>query len=1079
MSRNLVVDNFPLSPMQQGMLFHHLMEPHSGVDIQQLVVQLPERIDTTRLERAWQWLVQRHDILRARFVWEGLEQPEQEILAQVSVPFVVEDARHLSDYDQHERLASFLKSDRLRGFELDSAPMLRLTLFQWGEASFCFVWTFHHALLDGRCYPMLLREVFEAYAELAHGEINARATPVPYRRYIDWLQQESPTEARSYWKELLNGFAAPTPLVIDRHVPAQGSLYQQGEAWEILDSALTVRLRVFAKEYGLTLNALVMGAWAILLHRYSGEEDIVFGATRACRKSTVAGADEMIGLFINTLPVRIKLSSDDAALAVFKAARQQWLQMRPYEHTPLVQVKAASQVPPTQPLFETLLVFENYRLDSAMRSLGGAWTTRQVELHRLTDFPIRLLAYDGQELSFKIEFDRRRLDDDAIPLLLGHLRRLLEGIVANPAETLGRLPLLTEAERQELTIDWNKTSLDVPKGRTLHEWIEAQVEKTPDAHAVTFEGDSLTYRELDRRANQVAHHLKKLGIGPDVAVAVFLERSVEMVVGLLGILKAGGAYLPLDPGYPKDRLAFMLDDADAPVLLTQSTLMPHLPEHRSKVVCFDTDKASLDREPDTNPPQTCTPENLAYVIYTSGSTGKPKGVPNEHAGVVNRLLWMQGAYRLDGTDRVLQKTPYSFDVSVWEFFWPLMTGACLVVARPEGHQHPDYLVNVIREQKITTMHFVPSMLRIFLESEGVEGCRSLRRVFCSGEALPFDLQERFFQRLGAELHNLYGPTEAAVDVTYWQCTPNGGLSIVPIGRPIWNTQIYILDKYLQPVPVGIAGELHIGGVGLARGYLKRPEMTAEKFISDPFSGNAGARLYKTGDLARFLHDGNIEYLGRIDHQVKIRGFRIELGEIETVLSQHPAVREAVVIAQQEVPGEKRLVAYLITRQPTPEVRALREHLKKKLPEYMVPAAFVFLEKLPLTASGKVDRKALPAPEKQQPELDRRFVPPQTEMERKIANVWQKVLGLEHVSIEEHFFDMGGHSLLLVRVHARLREMLRTEFPIVTLFEHPTIRSLACHLSQFDGPAAKTNGQWRDRALQQKQALAQLRAKAKK
>ncbi len=328
MSRNLVVDNFPLSPMQQGMLFHHLMEPHSGVDIQQLVVQLPERIDTTRLERAWQWLVQRHDILRARFVWEGLEQPEQEILAQVSVPFVVEDARHLSDYDQHERLASFLKSDRFRGFELDSAPMLRLTLFQW---------------------------VFEAYAELAHSEINARATPVPYRRYIDWLQQESPTEARSYWKELLNGFAAPTPLVIDRHVPAQGSLYQQGEAWEILDSALTVRLRVFAKEYGLTLNALVMGAWAILLHRYSGEEDIVFGATRACRKSTVAGADEMIGLFINTLPVRIKLSSDDAALAVFKAARQQWLQMRPYEHTPLVQVKAASQVPPTQPLFETLL----------------------------------------------------------------------------------------------------------------------------------------------------------------------------------------------------------------------------------------------------------------------------------------------------------------------------------------------------------------------------------------------------------------------------------------------------------------------------------------------------------------------------------------------------------------------------------------------------------------------------------------------------------------------------------------------------------------------------------------------------
>src|SRR5881296_3939343 len=577
MNSTLVVDRYPLSPMQQGMLFHHLMEQHSGVDIQQLVVHLPERVDAGRLEAAWQWLVRRHDILRARFVWEGIEQPQQEIAAEVSVPFVVEDARHLSENDQRERLASFLKTDRLRGFELDHAPMLRLTLFQWGEASFTLLWTFHHALLDG-CFSRLLREVFEAYAELAQGDITVRPAPPPYRRYIDWLQQQNPADGRSYWKELLTGFVAPTPLVIDRHAPVEGGPYQQGEAWEILDSALTARLRALAKEYELTLNALVMGAWAILLHRHSGEQDIVFGATRRCRKSTVAGADEMIGLFINTLPVRLKLSSEDAALSVFKGARQQWLDMRPYEHTPLVQVKGVSQVPPTQPLFETLLVFENYRLDTAMRSLGGAWTTRQVELHRLTDFPIRLLAYDGQELSFKIEFDRRRLDDTAISRLLGHLRQLLEGIVTNPTETVGRLPILTEAERKELTIDWNKTSVDVPKRRTIHEWIEAQVESTPDAHAVTFEGKDLTYRELSRRANQVAHHLQGLGIGPDVPVGVFLERSLEMVVGLLGILKAGGAYLPLDPDYPKDRLAFMLENNGSSWLITQTALAGHLPD---------------------------------------------------------------------------------------------------------------------------------------------------------------------------------------------------------------------------------------------------------------------------------------------------------------------------------------------------------------------------------------------------------------------------------------------------------------------------------------------------------------------
>src|SRR6266571_357082 len=802
MSRNLVVDNFPLSPMQQGMLFHHLMEPHSGVDIQQLVVQLPERIDTTRLERAWQWLVQRHDILRARFVWEGLEQPEQEILAQVSVPFVVEDARHLSDYDQHERLASFLKSDRLRGFELDSAPMLRLTLFQWGEASFCFVWTFHHALLDGRCYPMLLREVFEAYAELAHSEINARATPVPYRRYIDWLQQESPTEARSYWKELLNGFAAPTPLVSDRHVPAQGSLYQQGEAWEILDSALTVRLRVFAKEYGLTLNALVMGVWAILLHRYSGEEDIVFGATRACRKSTVAGADEMIGLFINTLPVRIKLSPDDAALSVFKAARQQWLDMRPYEHTPLVQVKAVSQVPPTQPLFETLLVFENYRLDTAMRSLGGAWTKRRVELHRLTDFPIRLLAYDGQELSFKIEFDRRRLDEAAITRLLGHLRRLLEGIVTNPMESVGGLPMLTEAECNELTIDWNTTTADVPNRRTVHGWIEAQVERTPDAVAVTFEGEDLTYRELNRRANQVAHHLKGLGIGPDALVGVFLERSLELVVGLLGILKAGGAYLPLDTVYPKDRIAFMLEDADAAVLLTQSTLVPHLPEHRTKVVCLDTDKASLDREPEMNPPQSSTPENLAYVIYTSGSTGRPKGVMVMHQNVVRLFTETERWFRFGPSDVWTLFHSYAFDFSVWEIFGALLYGGRLVIVPYWMSRSPKEFRELLCEQRVTVLNQTPSAFRelIRADTRSEVTAQSLRLIIFGGEALDFGSLRDWFQRHGdqrPQLVNMYGITETTVHVTYRPLRSQDARSSASVlGRPIPDLRLYILDKAL-------------------------------------------------------------------------------------------------------------------------------------------------------------------------------------------------------------------------------------------------------------------------------------------
>src|SRR5438093_5632615 len=801
MIKHLIVDSFPLSPMQQGMLFHQLMEPHSGVDIQQLVVHLPEEVDASRLEAAWQWLVRRHDILRARFVWEGIEQPQQEIAAEVSVPFAVEDARHLSEHDQRERLASFLKTDRLLGFDLDRAPMLRLTLFQWGEASFTLVWTFHHALLDGRCYPMLLREVFEAYAELAQGEIIARTTPLPYRRYIDWLEQQSPAGARSYWKELLTGFVAPTPLVIDRHVPAEGGLYQQGEAWEILDSSLTTRLRALAKEYELTLNALVMGAWAILLHRYSGEQNIVFGATRACRKSTVAGADEMIGLFINTLPVRIKLSPDDAALSVLKEALQQWTHMRRYEHTPLVQVKGVSQVPPTQPLFETLLVFEKYRLDTAMRSLGGAWTKRRVELHRLTDFPIRLLAYDGQELSFKIEFDRRRLDEAAITRLLGHLRRLLEGIVTNPMESVGGLSMLTEAECKELTIDWNTTSADVPNRRTVHGWIEAQVESTPDAVAVAFEGEDLTYRELNRRANQVAHHLKGLGIGPDALVGVFLERSLELVVGLLGILKAGGAYLPLDTVYPKDRIAFMLEDADAAVLLTQSTLVPHLPEHRSKVVCLDTDKASLDREPEMNLPQSSTPENLAYVIYTSGSTGRPKGVMVMHQNVVRLFTETERWFRFGPSDVWTVFHSYAFDFSVWEIFGALLYGGRLVIVPHWMSRSPKEFRELLCEQRVTVLNQTPSAFRELIRADARSDvtAQSLRLIIFGGEALDFGSLRDWFQRYGdqrPQLVNMYGITETTVHVMYRplrleEVVVGGSL----IGGAIQALPLYVVDPH--------------------------------------------------------------------------------------------------------------------------------------------------------------------------------------------------------------------------------------------------------------------------------------------
>jgi amino acid adenylation domain-containing protein len=585
--------------------------------------------------------------------------------------------------------------------------------------------------------------------------------------------------------------------------------------------------------------------------------------------------------------------------------------------------------------------------------------------------------------------------------------------------------------------------------RCLHELIEEQVERTPEAVAVVFDGNQLTYRQLNERANQVAHHLQKLGVRPDTLVGICVDRSLEIVVGLLGILKAGGAYVPLDPEYPKDRLAFMLEDAAVQVLLTQQHLTASLPTHQTRIVRLDADWARIAEKGLGNVTSPVTAEHLAYMIYTSGSTGRPKGATIPHRAIVNRLLWMQDAYRLTPSDRVLQKTPFSFDVSVWEFFWPLLTGAKLVVALPGGHKDGAYLANLIREEKVTTIHFVPSMLSAFLEQGGLEtSCASLKRVICSGEALPFELQQRFFSLLPAELHNLYGPTETTVDVTYWACERDSRLRTVPIGRPIANTQIYILDRHLQPTPIGVPGELHIGGIGLARGYHNRPELTAEKFIPDPFRSEPGARLYKTGDLARYLANGAIEYMGRMDHQVKIRGFRIELGEIEFVLAELPGVREAVVLAREDAPGDKRLVAYLTFKDgQSPNPSELRGLLQAKLPEYMVPSAFVTLEGFPLTPNGKVDRKALPAPEEKNIEIEQSYVAPTTYSEQVLCRIWRKWLKLERVGTQDNFFDLGGYSLLAVRVIGEINKILKAHLNVPTFFENPTIERLARILEQ--------------------------------
>ncbi|MCC6177442.1 MAG: amino acid adenylation domain-containing protein, partial [Chloroflexi bacterium] len=646
------------------------------------------------------------------------------------------------------------------------------------------------------------------------------------------------------------------------------------------------------------------------------------------------------------------------------------------------------------------------------------------------------------ELQGRIEYDSVLFDRDRVERMVGHLTVLLEGIAANPERRLSELPLLTTAERQQVLVEWNRTERSYPSDRTIPLLFEQQAARTPEAIAVVSEDRHLTYRELDERANQLAHHLHGLGVGPETLVGICCERSLELIVGLLGILKAGGAYVPMDPMHPLDRLAFMLDDSGVRVLLTQEALTPRLPATGAQVVRLDGDWPRIAGGSNGPVPSGLEPDHLAYMIYTSGSTGQPKGALNAHRAILNRLLWMHETFGLGPHDRMLQKTPVTFDVSVWELFCPLTAGARLVMARPEGHKDPTYLRTVIREQEITLVHFVPSMLQAFLHEPGLEDCTSLRRVVCSGEALTADLRDLCFERLPwVELHNLYGPTEAAVEVTAWVCQPDDHDPAVPIGRPIANTQAYILDSHRQPVPIGVPGELCIGGVQVGRGYLDRPELTAERFVPDPFSPEAEARLYRTGDLVRYRADGNIEYLGRLDQQVKIRGFRIEPGEIEAALTRHPAVREAAVVARDDQPSGKRLVAYVVSEGSGASAAELRGYVGLRLPDYMIPAAFVYLDALPLLSNGKLDRRALPTPEVPRPDLGDDYVAPRTPTEEKLAEIWTRVLGIEGVGIHDSFFDLGGDSILSMQVVARARQA-GLEIHPTHLFRHDTIAELA-------------------------------------
>ncbi|HZI03090.1 MAG TPA: amino acid adenylation domain-containing protein, partial [Archangium sp.] len=1049
----------PLSFSQQRLWFLDQWEPGSSLYNIPAALRLQGALDVTALRHAFDELLRRHESLRTTFDTTP-DGPLQAIHppAPMSLPLV--DLGHLPEAEREAEARRLATEEALRPFQLGQGPVMRVSLLRLGEQEHVLVVVMHHIVSDDASISVLLREVVALYGAFSRGEPSPLPPlPLQYADYAawqrSWLQGEELESRVGWWRHHLEGMPHALELPTDRPRPAHQS-YRGAVRVHRLPRALSESLRSFHRREGVTPFMTLLAATQVLLHRYSGQEDFALGTPVAGREQH--GLEGLIGFFINTLVLRARPRASLTFRELLAQVKASTLESFAHQEVPfekLVEVLQPQRDLSRSPLFQVMVIYQQ-GLELA-RAMPGV-TLRPLEVEsRTSRFDLSLSFTDGaEELSVSFEYNTDLYDEATVTRLAGHLQVLLEGLVARPEQRLAELPLLPSAERQRLLVEWNDTAAPLPSDARLHGLVEAQVDRTPDAPAVSYEGTHLTYRQLEERANQLAWHLRSLGVGPEVPVAVCMERSLEMVVSLLAILKAGGAYVPMDPSYPADRLAFMMEDAAAPVLLTQEKLRPSLSAASSHVVCLDTGWEDIARQPKTRPQVTVAPEGAAYIIYTSGSTGRPKGALNTHVAICNRLLWMQAAYGLTSQDTVLQKTPFGFDVSVWEFFWPLLTGARLVMAVPGGHQDGAYLVRTIASERITTLHFVPSMLQAFLEQPGLESCTHLQRVVCSGEALPAELAQRCLERLPARLYNLYGPTEAAVDVTHWTCERGDARRGVPIGRPITNLRLHILDAHLRPVPMGVPGELYIGGIGLARGYYRRPDLTAERFVADPVSTEPGARLYKTGDLARYLPGGEIEYLGRTDFQVKLRGFRIELGEIEASLGQHPAVREVVVMAREDMPGDKRLVAYLSARTGhTLDTDALRAHLAKELPEYMVPSAFVVLETLPLTPNGKADRKALPAPAALA-SGGRAYAPPRTRTEELLCGLFARLLNVERVGIHDDFFQLGGHSLLATRLVARVQESLGVELSLRELFEAPTVARLAGRLESLQSgttPAA--------------------------
>ena len=1028
-------EDLPLSFAQQRMWFLYQMDQQNSAYNEALTIRLTGRLNIDILEQTINAIIQRHESLRTTFpMVEG--KPIQKIAPSLKIKLLVINLKDISQDQIDKQIIEELQ----KPFDLTQAPLLRCTLFDLGYENYILVNVFHHIIIDGWSKGILFKELSEFYqAFLSNSTVDLPELTIQYADFAvwqrQWLQGEILENQLNYWKKQLTAAPPLLELPTDKPRPANPNFRGHSISFQI-NSELTEKLKLLSQKSGATLFMTLLAALNTLLFRYSGQDDILIGTPTANRNRQEI--EPLIGFFVNTLVLRNSLEGNPAFSGLLQQARNVVLEAYANQDVPFEQVVDGLEIERSlsyNPLFQVMFALQNAPLNSL--ELPHLKAQYLAVKHQRIKFDLSLILEEieteqGSYLEGFWEYDSDLFTVERITRMVGHFQTLLKGIVANPQQTVRELPLLTESEKQQLLVEWNQTQQDYPQNLCIHQLFEAWVEQTPDAIALIFKGEQLTYRELNSKANQLANYLQTLGVKPETLVGICIEPSLEMIVGILGILKAAGAYVPIDPTYPSERIAYMLDDSQLAVLLTQEKLVTSLPQHQAQVICLDSDWKEISTESKSSPITSLTPENLAYVIYTSGSTGKPKGVLVAHRGLCNLSQAQIKLFDVQPDSCVLQFASISFDASIWEIVMALCAGARLYLGTREELQPGQPLLQLLQEQEITHLTLVPSALTA-LSSENLP---ALQNIIVAGEPCPPSLVIQWAS--GRRFFNAYGPTESTVCATVAQCFED--MDVLPIGRPIANTKIYILDRYLQPVPIGVPGELHLASVGLAKGYLNRPELTDSKFITNPFSEKSSDRLYKTGDLVRYGNDGQIEFVGRIDDQVKIRGFRIELGEIESVLNQYPQVKDAIVIVREDELKTKRLYGYFIPKTEALTSQEFRQFIQDRLPDYMIPAFLISLESFPLTPNGKVDRRALPIPEINPNQLEN-YVTPSTKNEQILAQIWQEVLGLKTISINDNFFELGGDSILAIQIIAKANQE-GLEITPKQLFGYQTIAQLA-------------------------------------